>query len=343
MLKRLLFYILLFGLIATASVVFYTKKTLNSVPPLVVEAAPAIVKPWQETIRAVGSLTASQGIVIKSETTGRITAIYFRSGQNVKTGDPLVQLNSDILKAQLDAIKAQTQLSHADYERGLNLYKKKVFAKADLDKILASYHADLAKRAQAQAALNQTLICAPFSGRLGLRLVNQGDTIDPSKPIVNLDVINPLRVDFKIPGTEASKVTIGSKVLIHDYAYPSKIFVANIYALDSQIDSDTRSLSLRASLSNPQQQLLPGAFVDVTIETGNPQNLAIIPETAVNIDQDGSFVYRIIHHKAIKTPVTIQFHQDGKIGLSTGIHPGDLIITVGGFKVYNNATVIAGK
>lgn len=343
MLKRLICYVFLFSLIAASAFFYVKKKPGTSTPPSIVEATKTTLTTWQDSIQAVGSLSASQGIVVKAETSGRITAIYFHSGDSVKVGAPLIQLNPAILKAQLDEATAQTQLSHADYQRGLTLYNKKVLAKADLDKLAASYRANLAKQAQMQAAFDQTLIRAPFSGRLGLRLVNQGDFIDPSKAIVNLEAIDPLRVDFNIPGTQASQVAIGSKVLIHSDAYPDKVFVAKVYALDSQIDSDTRSLAIRASLDNSQGQLLPGAFVDVSIQIGPAQTLAIVPETAVNIDQNGSFVYRIIDHKAIKTPVSIRFHQDGKIGLSTGLHAGDTIISVGGFKIRPNASVRAGQ
>ncbi len=256
---RLIYRILLCILIAVSavSVVFYNKKHTSLTPPIVVEAIPARLEAWQQTIEAVGNLSASQGTVIKAETSGRITAIYFRSGDNVKVGAPLLQLNPAILKAQLDAAKAETELSKADYERGLTLYKKKVFAKADLDKVSANYQVDLAKQAQNQATFDQTLIRAPFSGRLGLREVNLGDIIDPSMPITNLEAINPLLVDFNIPGTEASKITVGGKVLIHASAYPNKTFVGTIYALDSHIDNDTRSLAVRASLNNTGQAYFP--------------------------------------------------------------------------------------
>ncbi|MFZ0219727.1 MAG: efflux RND transporter periplasmic adaptor subunit [Candidatus Aquirickettsiella sp.] len=343
---RLVYVVLLCILIvaSTASVLFYNKKAIDLTPPFLVEAIPARLEPWQKTIEAVGSLSASQGTVIKAETSGRITGIFFRSGDNVKAGAPLLQLNPDILKAQLAAAKAQTQLSKADYERGLTLYKKKVFAQADLDKVSANYQVDLAKQAQNQAAFDQTLIRAPFSGRLGLRQVNLGDIIDPSKPITNLESIDPLLVDFNIPGTKAGKITMGSKILIHASAYPSKTFVGTIYALDSHIDNDTRSLAVRASLNNAEQALLPGAFVTIKIEIGSPQTLIIIPETAVNTDDNGSFVYRILHHKAIKTRVSIRFHEDGKIGLlSSDIHPGDQIISVGGFKVLENSVILVKK
>lgn len=312
-------------------------------PPVVVGATSVVLQPWQETIQAVGSLSASQGIVIKPETSGRITAIYFQSGENVKAGDPLLQLNPAILQAKFDAAKAQTDLSAADYARASTLYKQKVFAKADMDKALASYRANQAQQAQAQAALDQTLIRAPFSGRIGLRLVNQGDYIDPSKAIANLDAIDPLRVDFKIPGTDASKVTVGTKVIIHSDAYPNQAFLATVYAVDSQIDTDTRSLGVRASLSNSKQQLLPGAFVNVSLQVAQPQSLTTVPETAVNNDETGSYVYRIIDHKAIKTPVMVAFQRDGKIALSTGLKEGEQIISVGGFKVLDKAPVIVGR
>jgi membrane fusion protein, multidrug efflux system len=311
----------------------------SSVPPVAVSASRVILQPWQATLHAVGSLSASQGIVIKPEISGRITAIYFRSGESIQAGTPLVQLNPALLKAKLAAAAAQTQLSRADYERAATLYKQKVFAQADLDKALASYRANQAQQDQAQAALDQTLIRAPFAGRLGLRLVEQGDSLDATKAITNLEAIDPLHVDFRIPGIDAGQVAIGAKVFIHSDAYPTQTFVATVYAIDSQIDTATRSLAVRASLNNTQQRLLPGAFVNVTLVVGEPQSLATVPETAVYNDVDGSYVYRIVNHQAIKTPVAIHFHQDGKIGL-TGVHTGEQVISIGGFKVTDKAPVI---
>src|ERR1044072_1097327 len=138
--KRLI-YCILASLIVTsvANSLSYNKKSNLTTLPILVEAIPALLKPWQETIKTVGRLSTNQSTTIKAETSGRVTAIYFQSGEHVKAGDPLIQLNSAILKAQLNAAKAETQLSKADYERGLTLYKKKVFAKADLDKVSANY------------------------------------------------------------------------------------------------------------------------------------------------------------------------------------------------------------
>lgn len=341
MLKRLTSYLLLGILAFTLLSCDRLRSSKPMTPPVVVGATQVRRQAWQEKIQAVGSLSASQGIVVKPETSGRIAAIYFRSGETVKAGDPLVQLNPDILKAKFDAAKAQTQLSAANYERALTLYKQKVFSKAELDKALATYRANQAQEAQAQAAFDQTLIRAPFSGRLGLRFVDLGDYLDPSKAIANLDAINPLRVDFKIPGNDAAKVIIGAKVIIHASAYPNQTFVATVYAVDSQIDVATRSLAVRASLNNVQC-LLPGAFVDVSLQVAHPQTLATVPETAVNQDETGFYVYRILNHRAIRTPVTPVFEGHGYIGL-TGLQAGEQIISVGGFKVLNKASVIVGK
>jgi membrane fusion protein, multidrug efflux system len=308
----------------------------------VVEAYTVSLQTWRNTIQTVGSLSASQGIMIKSEISGRIVAIYFHSGENVKAGDPLLQLNPTLLQAKLTQTKVQAELSDADYKRALALYQQKVLAKADLDKVFATYQDSQAQEAQAQAALDQTLLRAPFSGKIGLRLVNQGDYIDPSKEIAHLDAIDSLRVDFRIPGIDAGKVKIGAKVLLHTDAYPNQTFIAEVYAIDSQIDSNTRSLGVRANLSNTQQQLLPGAFVNVALEITSPQQLATVPETAINTDATGSYVYRIVNHKALKTPVSILFQQDGKVALS-GLHTGEQIISVGGFKVRDKTAVIIGK
>jgi membrane fusion protein (multidrug efflux system) len=342
MLKRVIACLFLGGSLLTlvSCDLLHIKKPAT--PPVVVGAIQVSFQPWQETIQAVGSLSASQGIVLKPETSGRITAVYFQSGETIKAGAPLLQLNPDLLTAKFKAAKAQTQLSAANYERALTLYKQKVFAKADLDKALASYRGNQAQQDEAQAALAQTLIRAPFGGRLGLRLVDLGDYIDPSQSITHLDALDPLRVDFRIPGTDAGKVTVGAKLMVHSSAYPDQTFTATVYAIDSQIDPDTRSLAVRASLNNAQQRLLPGAFVDVSLEVAQPQTLATVPETAVNNDETGSYVYRIIQNHAVKTPVTVHFHRDGKIGLG-GLQNGEQIISVGGFKVIDNAAVIVGK
>lgn len=321
---------------------YYRYRMASFTPPAVVAVSTVTAQPWQNTLQAVGTLEASQGVILKSEVAGLVTAVYFRSGDEVKEGQPLVQLNPAIPAAQFATAKAQTQLSAADYQRALQLYRKKVFAKADLDKALANYQANQAQEAKASAALAQTTIRAPFSGRLGLRNVNKGDYLDPSRGIVNLNAITPLRINFQVPGTTSSQIKLGSQVFIQSNAYPKQTFVAKVYAVDSQIDAATRSLAVRAVLDNASGKLLPGAFVEVSLQLGTPESLPTIPETALNTDEKGSYVYRALGNIAVKTPVTILFEKSGQVGVS-GLKIGEKIISIGSFKVHDKAPIIIGK
>lgn len=334
-----LFSLILFLTCAIAPFNVYAKK--NEMPPAVVETAPVILKSWQMKIEAIGTLNANQSVSVSSEINGRITGIYFHSGDYVKAGTPLVQLNPDTLKAQLVSAQAKAILSAANYKRALELFKKKVFAQQDLDTSLSTYRSDEANVASTQAQLNQTLIRTPFAGRLGLRLVDLGDYLKAGDKITNLNAIDPLRVDFRVPEVYLSQIKLGETALIHSSSYPNQNFTAEIYATDSQIDANTRSLGVRAWLPNKDQKLLPGAFVDVTVQAGVPQPLTTVPETAINLDAQGPFVFRVINNKAIKTRVTLGQRGDGKVAVLSGLGLKDIVISAGGFKVNDGDPVMA--
>lgn len=316
-------------------------KSFEKMPPPAVEISKAAYTDWQSNINAIGTLSASQGVAIKPEINGQVIAVYFRSGDHVKAGTPLIQIDPAILQSQLDAAKAKLLLSKANYQRTAILFKKHVFAQADLDNALSVYRASKANLANAQAQLNETLISAPFDGRLGLRDVDKGAYVNAGEAITTLNDIDPLRVDFKIPEVYIGRLSIGEKVLIHSNAYPQQIFQGEIYALDSQIDANTRSINVRASIPNQDEKLLPGAFVDVKIETGTPQKWISIPETAILYDDKGEYVYRIIKKLPIKTPVILGPRKNGMVAVTSGLQAGDEIITTGAFKVVPGEPVMA--
>jgi membrane fusion protein (multidrug efflux system) len=333
-------FLLFIGLITSFNA--YAAKA-GETPPAVVEMAPVQLQSWQSQLEAIGTLNANQSVGVTSEVDGRITSIYFHSGDYVKAGTPLLQLNPELLKAQLASAQAKEILSGANYKRALELFKKRVFAQQDLDTSLSAYRSDQANVANIQAQLNQTLIRAPFTGRLGLRLVDMGDYVKAGNNIANLNAIDPLRVDFRIPEVYLSQIKAGQTILVKSTAYPNQTFHGQIYATDSQIDANTRSLGVRAILPNKDEKLLPGSFVDVTIQAGVPQKLITVPETTVNIDANGSFVYRVVSGKAIKTSVTLGQHRDGNVAVLSGLKAGAIVITVGGFKVTDGAPVTTGK
>lgn len=316
-------------------------KHQSGMPPAMVETAPVSQMGWQTTIDAIGTLNANQGVIIKPEISGRITGIYFRSGQDIKAGAPLAQVNPDILAAQLAEAKAKLILSKANYERALLLFKKRVMAQADLDNSLSAYQVDQASVNNMQAQLNETLITAPFNGRLGLRMVDQGDFVNVGDTITTLNSIDPLRVDFSVPEVYLGNITIGNKVLIHSSSYPDQTFTGIIYAMDSQINPNTRSLGVRATLPNTKHILLPGGFVDIIIQTGAPAKVLTVPETAVYYSDTGPYVYRVVKNMAVKTMVKLGQHKDDVFVVTDGLNAKDVIITVGGFKVSDGAPIMS--
>lgn len=317
------------------------KKNYGGMPPVAVESAPAVLQNWQTEIQTIGTLTASQGITVKSEVSGPITGIYFHSGDTVQANAPLVQLNPEILKAQLAVAEAKVKLSKADYDRIQQLAKKNFSSAAELDKALSTYEVDKATLAQNQAFLKQSLIRAPFEGRLGLRRVNLGDFINSGDSITTLEDLDPMRVDFNVPEIYLNQLVIGQTVLIHAKAFPNQTFEGKVYAFDSMIDPNTHSLSMRASIPNKNLKLIPGIFVEITLLTGKPEKLVTIPETALNYSEDGQFVYRIVKNIAIKTKVTTDKHKNNQVAILSGLKAGDVVVSAGQFKIIGDEAPVS--
>jgi membrane fusion protein (multidrug efflux system) len=327
--------------VAIPSLSYAGKKDQGGMPPAVVAIAPVKVETWQNNVTAIGTLSANQGIVIKPEIEGRVTGVYFRSGDYVKVGTPLLQINPDILKAQYAQAEAKAKLAKANYQRTITLYNKRVFAKADLDTALANYQSDQATADQAKASLEQSLIRAPFSGRLGMRQVNLGDYVASGQAIVNLEATDPMRVDFSVPEIYINQVALGQTVDISSRSYLKTTFKGRVYALDSMIDPNTRTLAVRAVIANKEQKLIPGAFVDVKLLTGKPQKTIVIPQTALSYEGNNINVYKVVNGKAVKTQVTTGMRKDDNIAILTGLKAGDSVITAGQMKVTDGQAVMA--
>lgn len=316
-------------------------KSAHKMPPTVVQTITAHSKVWQNTINFNGSLSAFQGIMISSVTSERVTKIYFKSGQYVKQGEPLIQLYPNIIKAQFKKAEAQLKLSQADYQRALKLYKRKFLDAADLDKLQAKMQSDQADFKQAKSQLGQTLIKSPFAGKLGLRLVSLGEYLTPGTPIVNLQALDPICVDFSVSEIYLSQIKIGNKITLRSRAFPCEVYQGTIYALDSSVDPKTRMLGVRAKISNVNHTLLPGSFVSVTvyIEKAVPQ--IIIPQPAIVYSPQGNYVYRMINHKAVKTPVKLgQKLTDSQVIIIKGLKSGDVVIVGGQMKLFDESSVM---
>ena len=312
-------------------------------PPTLVTAMQVKTTPWQEKIIAVGTLRAFQGTDITAEIPGRVTQIGFKSGQYVKKGDVLVKLFQDVFKANVDLYRSELELNKLNMKRIAKLYKTHTIAKVDYDNAVSKLASSKAKLDQAQASLSQATIRAPFSGKLGLRNISIGDYINPGYKIVNLQMLDPIDVDFNIPEVYLSKAKNNQSITISSTGHNEKAFRGHVYALDSSVDTTTHSLAARAHIENQKHLLVPGTFVQVTLALGKALNVIKVPQTAIVYEANGHYVYKIVKGKAVKTAVTLSRQTKNNMIITKGLKVGDQVITTGQLKVHDNAPVMIKK
>ena len=207
--KKIIIPILILAL-SQASAAFSAKAETEKMPPVAVNVVKASLATWQESINSTGSLVSQQGVAITPDVSGHVTKIYFKSGQYVEAGTPLVQLFPDVLQAQLRQYKATLKLAQSSFKRFADLYKRRVASESQYDEAQAKFSEAEADVQKVEAQLAQTLIKAPFSGYLGIRRVNLGAYVSAGDPIVNLENTDLLFVDFTVPEIYSKKVKVGN-------------------------------------------------------------------------------------------------------------------------------------
>lgn len=312
-------------------------------PPANVTVAQPQQIQWQASVRATGSLVAEQSVNIAPDVPGRVTHIFFHSGQKVEKGQPLVQLFPDILKAQLTQAKAALELSRNTFERFKNLIKRKAASQSQFDEAAANFAQAKATVARIHAELEQTLIRAPFSGILGIRHVSIGDFLTAGKAIVSLADTNPMYVDFTVPEVFSRKITPGQRVSISSNAYGKKLFSGEVIASDARININTRTLEVRASIPNEQGILIPGSFVIVKLFVGEKHAVLQVPQTAIVYSQQGNFVYVVRKNKAEKVNVSLGERGAKNIIVLKGLTSEDSVVTTGQQRLFPGAAVSIAK
>ncbi len=317
-----------------------SKSQAQQMPPVVVKVVSAQQKTWEESIQETGSLSAFDGIMLSSEVNGRITHIYFKSGQDVTQGQPLIEIFPDIVKAELEKAQAQLQKSKLDYQRNYKLYKKGFVDKAILDGYIATRDSAQADVNNYTAQLDQHIIKAPFSGNIGLRLVSLGDYVSTGQNLVSLQSLDPIRVDFSVPQKYINAISVGDKASITSQAF-STTYTGKVYAKDSIVDANTRMINIRATINNPKHILVPGTFVEVALTVTHPQPVIVIPQTAVVYSVGGNYVYVMRDHKAVKTQVTLgNTIADNMLIVTKGLKSGDQVISQGQMKLFDGYPVM---
>jgi membrane fusion protein (multidrug efflux system) len=325
-------------------------------PPINVTVAVVEERSWENRLPAIGSLKAFQGVDLSLEIAGTVKAVQFESGQKVKLGQPLVQLDSDVEKGLLGTAEADLGLAQVDYARGSKLVGDAAISRGEFDKLAATQKKAAATVAQLNAALAKKRILAPFSGTIGIRQVDVGDYLASGTVIATLQDLSSLYADFFMPEQLLPKLAIGQKVQVSVAAYPGSTFEATISAINPKVEDATRNVLIRATLPNPDGKLLPGMFTSLSVILGQDSRELVVPESTITYTLYGNSVYVVVPKKGAdgkqennskgepQLAVERRFVQTGErrggfVIISKGLQVGEQVVTGGQLKLDNGANV----
>lgn len=320
--------------------------TAPGAPPAVpIEAAKVSVGTITREIVAVGSLRSDESVIIRPEIAGRVVKILFNEGQRIEKGEPLLKLDDTTLRAQLEQARANEALAEANANRANTLARQGAGTERARDEAASNLRVTQAAVEVARAALEKTVIAAPFGGIVGLRAISVGAYVQPGQDIVNLENIDPIKVDFRIPEIYLQALQVGQTVAVSADAFPGRSFNGTVYAIDPQVDVNGRSIQLRARIPNPDLILRPGQFVRLALKIDEARNAVSVPEEAILPRGNDLFVYKVIEGKAVLAPVKAGKRAKGMVEIVEGLAPDEMVVTAGHMKIRPNAavTVVAAK
>ncbi|MCF7687777.1 MAG: efflux RND transporter periplasmic adaptor subunit [Cephaloticoccus sp.] len=285
---------------------------------------------WNPSIRAIGTLAPVEGIMLSADADGTIVEIAAKSGSTVKQGDLIVKYDVSVESAQLAAAEARAELARLQSDRASDLLAKQTISQAEADTANAQLDQALAEVAALQAQIAKKQVRAPFSGRIGIRQINVGQFVGRGAPLMPLQKLDPIFVNFNIPQRQLSALKVGQSVMVTVDAFAGQSFAATVTAINPQVDRDTRNFSVQATMTNPEEKLRAGMFVRVAVELPAGGKIVAVPATAIAYASYGNSVYIVETMKG----------EDGKEYLGArqqfvklGATRGDLVEVVGGVKV----------
>lgn len=319
-------------------------------PPQTVSTMPAKLDQWQPTISAVGSLRAAKGADLALEVPGVVDEIAFESGDEVVAGTILLRLRAEDDEARLRSLDATAQLAATTYDRNRKQFEAKAISQAALDVDAANLKNARAAVEEQRATVNKKILRAPFSGRLGVRLVDIGQYLNPGAAIVTLQALDPVYADFYVPPQQAGRLAVGQKAVVKvDKEAPGGV-EGEISALNPKVESGSRNVLVRATIANPARQLLPGTPVVVEIETGKPERHITLPQTAITYNPYGDTVFLAQSdgkddagkpkYKARQTFVVTGPTRGDQIAVLEGLKEGDQVVTAGQLKIQNDTPLV---
>ena len=311
----------------------------SSTAALPVEVAKAGTVMLPQTITAVGSLRSDESVTLRPEVAGRITAILFQEGQRVTKGATLVQLDAAINLADVQQVRANLALAKSKYERAVDLSGRNFISGQARDEAKNNFEVAQAALALAEAKLAKTELTAPFSGIIGLRVVSVGDYVKEGADLVNLESIDPIKVDFRVPETFMRDVQVGQAVVVALDALPGKTYDGRIIALNPLVDAGGRALVIRAQVRNQDAALRPGMFARVTLITRAEKESLVLPEEALVPQGTEQFVFRVVDGKAVRAAVKTGQRRDSKVEILSGVDKGDMVVIAGQIRLRDGVSV----
>ncbi|HTQ01971.1 MAG TPA: efflux RND transporter periplasmic adaptor subunit [Casimicrobiaceae bacterium] len=304
-----------------------------------VEAVKVVTASMPQTITAVGSLRSDESVTLRPENAGRISAITFQEGQRVAKGAPLVRLDPAIPQAEYEQAKANFTLAQSKFDRAVDLAKRNYISGQAKDEAENNLKVAQASLQLAEAKLAKTDIRAPFSGIIGLRSVSIGDYVKEGADLVNLESIDPLKVDFRVPENYLRQVQPGQSLTITLDAMPGKSFDGKVVAVNPLVDAAGRSIVIRAQVPNPDTLLRPGIFARVRLITRDQADAMVLPEQAMVPQGSEQYVFKVIDGKAARVKIETGQRRDGMVEVVAGLVPGDTVVTAGQLKIRDGSAV----
>jgi membrane fusion protein (multidrug efflux system) len=313
-------------------------------PPEAVTTVVASREAWPVSLEAIGTVTAVQGVTVSADLPGVVVGIAFESGRTVREGQPLVQLDTRQEQAQLTAAEAQRDLARLNLDRAQDLHRQGIVSQADFDRISAEHAQAAARVGEIQATIRRKQVRAPFAGILGIRQVNLGQYLNAGDPIVSVQSLRPIHVNFAIPQQEVGQVRVGGQVRVAAEGEDGGEFAGRITAIDSVVDEATRNVQVQATLDNRDGRLRPGMFVETRVVVGDERPVVSLPASAVSYAPYGDSVFVLESGEGGVRTVRQSFvklagARGDQVAVASGVNPGDEVVSTGVFKLRQGAAV----
>ncbi len=317
-------------------------------PPEAVTTVVAKQEQWPATLAAIGTIAAVHGVTVSADLPGIVDSITFDSGRMVREGEILVQLDSRQERAQLAAAEAQRDLTRLNLDRMRGLRQEGIISQSDDDRAAAESKQAEARVGEIRATIERKIIRAPFGGLLGIRQVNRGQYLQGGSPVVPLQSLDPIYVNFALPQQAVSQLRTGGKVQISLQGVSNAEFTGRITAVDSVVDEATRNVQVQATLSNPEGKLRPGMFVEAQVMLGAQQPIVALPASAINYAPYGDSVFVVgpvegaggVKYEGVRQQfVKLGGTRGDQVAVLSGVNPGESVVTSGVFKLRNGAAV----